>query len=162
MRKRETRRTHSEGTCWSMRRDPIVENIAISLFGNMTVETGEIHIITSISIISIRTKDLNNHSDTEMGTLSKPARPWLYEGMKCRQRRRKISAWRGHEDIGGEGQLGREPGRPRGDQFFPREDLCKLQFVLNFTFTFTFASESEVKVKFNLASFCSSTVCNSM
>ena len=32
---------------------------------------------------------------------------------------RKILAWRGHEDIGGEGQLGREPGRPGGDQFFP-------------------------------------------
>ena len=32
----------------------------------------------------------------------------------------KISAWRGHEDIGGEGQLGREPGRPGGDQFFPK------------------------------------------
>ena len=30
----------------------------------------------------------------------------------------KISAWRGHEDSGGEGQLGREPGHSGGDNFF--------------------------------------------
>ena len=59
----------------------------------------------------------------------------------------KISAWRGHEDIGGEGQLGREPGCPGGDQFFPREDLCKLLFVR------ILLSLSLVKVKFGLAPF---------
>ena len=32
---------------------------------------------------------------------------------------------------------------PEGINFFPREDLCKLLFVLNFTFTF--ASESEIQ-----------------
>ena len=42
----------------------------------------------------------------------------------------------GPEDSGGEGQLAREPGCPGGDQFFPREDLCKLLVVLDFTFTF--------------------------
>ena len=41
----------------------------------------------------------------------------------------KISAWRGHEDNGGEGQLGREPGYSGGGQFFPKENLCKLLFV---------------------------------
>ena len=54
-------------------------------------------------------------------------------------------AWRGHEDIGGEGQLGREPGCPGGDQFFPREDICKLLFVR------ILLSLSLVKVKFGLA-----------
>ena len=41
----------------------------------------------------------------------------------------KISAWRGHEDNGGEGQLGREPGYSGGGQFFPKENHCKLLFV---------------------------------
>ena len=45
-----------------------LDSIAVSLFGNMTVETGEIRII--------RTKDPNNHSDTETGTLSRWASPW--------------------------------------------------------------------------------------
>ena len=35
--------------------------------------------------------------------------------------RRKISAWRGHEDNGGEGQLRRETGHCGGDQFFQRK-----------------------------------------
>ena len=70
------------------------------------------------------------------------ARPWLYEVVKCLQRRRKILAWRGHEDIGGEGQLGREPGCPGGDQFFPR--LLFVRILL---------SLSLVKVKFGLAPF---------
>ena len=47
-----------------------LDSIAVSLFGNMTVETGEIHIITKEYQYSIRTKDPNNHSDTETGTLS--------------------------------------------------------------------------------------------
>ena len=34
-----------------------LDSIAVSLFGNMTVETGE--------ILIIRTKDPNNHSDTD-------------------------------------------------------------------------------------------------
>ena len=50
-------------------------------------------------------------------------------GVKCLQRRKNISAWRGHEDNGGEGQLGREPGYSGGGQFFPKENLCKLLFV---------------------------------
>ena len=76
-------------------------------------------------------------------------RPWLSEGVKSLQRGRKISAWRGHEDSGGEGQLGREPGRPGGDQFFPWEDLCKLLFVwilLSLSLV-----KVLVKVKFSLA-----------
>ena len=44
------------------------DSIAVSLYGNMIVEPGEIHIITKE--YSIRTKDPNNHSDTETGTLS--------------------------------------------------------------------------------------------
>ena len=43
------------------------DSIAVSLFGNMTVETGE---ILFISKECIRTKDPNIHSDTETGTLS--------------------------------------------------------------------------------------------
>ena len=46
-----------------------LDSIAASLFGNMTVVTGEIH-INNKEILSIRTKDPNNHSDTETGTLS--------------------------------------------------------------------------------------------
>ena len=46
-----------------------LDSIAVSLFGNMTVVTGEIHINNKV-ILSIRTKDPNNHSDTETGTLS--------------------------------------------------------------------------------------------
>ena len=77
-------------------------------------------------------------------------------GVKCLQRRKNISAWRGHEDNGGEGQLGREPGYSGGDQFFPKENLCKLLFVTNFTFTFI--SESEIRP----CTFWLCTVCNSM
>ena len=46
-----------------------LDSIAASLFGNMTVVTGEIH-INNKEILSIRTKDPNNHSDNETGTLS--------------------------------------------------------------------------------------------
>ena len=59
----------------------------------------------------------------------------------------KISAWRGHEDNGGEGQLGREPGYSGGGQFFPKENLCKLLCVR------ILLSLSLVKVKFGLAPF---------
>ena len=59
----------------------------------------------------------------------------------------KISAWRGHEDNGGEGQLGREPGYSGGGQFFPKENLCKLLFVR------ILLSLSLVKVKFGPAPF---------
>ena len=62
----------------------------------------------------------------------------------------------GPEDNGGEGQLGREPGYSGGDQFFPKENLCKLLFVTNFTFTFI--SESEIRP----CTFWLCTVCNSM
>ena len=65
--------------------------------------------------------------------------------------RRKISAWRGHEDNGGEGQLGREPGYSGGGQFFPKENLCKLLFVwilLSLSLV-----KVLVKVKFSLAPF---------
>ena len=44
-----------------------LDSIAVSFFGNMIVETGEIHIITKECI---RTKDPSNNSDTETGTLS--------------------------------------------------------------------------------------------
>ena len=70
-------------------------------------------------------------------------------GVKCLQRRRNISAWRGHEDNGGEGQLGREPGYSGGGQFFPKENLCKLLFVwilLSLSLV-----KVIVKVKFGLA-----------
>ena len=59
----------------------------------------------------------------------------------------KISAWRGHEDNGGEGQLGREPGYFGGGQFFPKENLCKLLFVR------ILLSLSQVKVNFGHAHF---------
>ena len=59
----------------------------------------------------------------------------------------KISAWRGHEDNGGEGQLGREPGYSGGGQFFPKENLCKLLFVR------ILLSLSQVKVNFGHAPF---------
>ena len=78
-----------------------------------------------------------------------PAWPWSSEGVKCLQRRRNISAWRGHEDNGGEGQLGREPGYSGGGQFFPKENLCKLLFVwilLSLSLV-----KVIVKVKFGLA-----------
>ena len=68
--------------------------------------------LPTITIFNIR-------SAARRPTCVEPARPWLSEGVKSLQRGRKISAWRGHEDSGGEGQLGREPGRPGGDQFFP-------------------------------------------
>ena len=45
-----------------------LDSIAVSLFGNMTVVTGEIH-INNKEILSIRTKDRNNHSNTETGTI---------------------------------------------------------------------------------------------
>ena len=45
-----------------------LDSIAVSLFGNMTVVTGEIHINNKV-ILSIRTKDPNNHSDTVEATL---------------------------------------------------------------------------------------------
>ena len=66
-----------------------LDSIAVSLFGNITVETGEILIITKEYLfctpsqgghgtrLSIRTKDPNNHSDTETGTLSILGMPYL-------------------------------------------------------------------------------------
>ena len=98
--------------------------------------------LPTITIFNIR-------SAARRPTCVEPARPWLSEGVKSLQRGRKISAWRGHEDSGGEGQLGREPGRPGGDQFFPWEDLCKLLFVwilLSLSLV-----KVIVKVKFGLA-----------
>ena len=68
----------------------------------------------------------------------------------------KISAWRGHEDNGGEGQLGREPGCPGGNNFFQE------RIFVNFCLPWISHSLSQVKVKFNLAPFCFSTVYNSM
>ena len=54
-----------------------LDSIAVSLFGNMTVELGEIHIITKEYQNSIRTKYPNNHSDTETGTLSRIEWLWI-------------------------------------------------------------------------------------
>ena len=94
-------------------------------------------------------------ADTTFKTRSAARRPHvrgacpalIIGGVKCLQRRRNISAWRGHEDNGGEGQLGREPGYSGGGQFFLKENLCKLLFVR------ILLSLSQVKVNFGHAPF---------
>ena len=56
----------------------------------------------------------------------------------------KISAWRGHEDNGGEGQLGREPGCPGGNNFFQE------RIFVNFCLPWISLSLSQVKVNSTL------------
>ena len=95
------------------------------------------------------------------GMLPGPPRPRCLPGPDYRRgelsaEEEKISAWRGHEDNGGEGQLGREPGCPGGNNFFQE------RIFVNFCLPWISHSLSQVKVKFNLAPFCFSTVYNSM
>ena len=58
------------------------------------------------------------------------------------------SARRGHEDEGGEGHFGGDPGCPGGAQFFLCEDIN-----MNICLSWSSLSLLQVKVKFDLASF---------